>query len=437
MSANKKTFKKSPYGNSKYFTNTELLAIITKHKEDKTKDKKSPMGFDTTNETQSETMKKNNQRYLTIMMTDLEGKSRPLNRDIAPTVTGSKVNIPEAKDGKIASSGSFSTTIDISIATGDEITMAQAKELLAPVDDDEWAERVEEFKIGSTFTVTPKFVDAVLKVATEVVVDEKFPDISDDQRDEKVKRQMELLRDQYNQWRVESWISEEFERLLNDKKIRKDIKWIMGEKQSIQGNVQRGRKPRTNDDKSMNVEDEAILEKLSEVAGKDVNSIPLDKARVHKKIRIDGKDGSLWCKIYDRLGTTTVGGKKVRKLATMKNPDTGKIEVLNNKTVTEWLRYGSVFTGSSKYQLCITESAGARLHESVPEMEARRGAKGEAGSKIDEENASALDDFGGNFAGAEEDDDEDTPAPAPKKKGELTAVEKQMQALDDEANDDE
>jgi hypothetical protein len=396
------------------------------------------MSFDTTNETQTETMKKNSQRYLTVMVTDLDGKLRPLNRDGAATTTASKVNVPEPKDGKRASSASFSTTINIDVEPGQEITVEEVKNLLAPVDDTEWEERVEEFNIveGKPFRTTQKFIDAVLEVATEVVVDEKFPDISDDQRTEKVKRQLELLRAQYNQWRVESWISAEFERQLNDKKVRKEIKWIMGEKQSIQGNVQRTRKPRKNEDESMNAEDEALLEKLSEESGRDVRTIPLDKPRVHKKIRIDTKDGSLWCKVYDRKGTTTVGSKKVRKLATLKNPKTGKIEVLNDQTVSSWLRFGSVYTGPSKYQLCITESAGARLHETLPEMEALRAAKGETGSKIDEVEAAAIDDFGGNFA-SDDDDDDDDETPKASKKSEMTAIEKQMQALDAEAEDDE
>jgi hypothetical protein len=443
--APKKTYKKSPYGNAKHFTNTELLSIITKYQNDKTKDKKSWMSFDLKNETKNEKMEKNKVRYLQILVTDLDGKDRPLVRDLAPTITESKCKLGETDDGKIPSSASFSVGIKIMCEPGDEITVDRARELLAPADDDEWVELQTKHKIGKKFhfekyKVTPEFIDNVISVMSEVIVSEKFADISQDQYEATVKRQDELLRQQYNGWRVDKAISLEFERLLNDKAGRKAIGWNMGEKQSVAGNVQTTRKPREDADGSMDKDDEKLLEKLSEETGKDIKVIPLDNWRVYYRIRISTVDGTLWCKVYDV--TTPVPKGQPRKLATLKNPDTGKVELLTYKTIESWLRYGSAFTGPCKYQLCISAMAGARLHAAIgPEMAARRGAKGEGKSQLEDGVVDELGDFGGNFdAGGDDSDEEseDKPAKAPAKKtGQLTALEQQMKALDAAADDDE
>ena len=365
-----------------------------------------------------------------------------LIRDLAPTITESKCSLAASDDGKIPSSASFSVGIKIMLEPGDEITNEQARVALAPVDDEEWAERVKEFKIPKgKFKITPEFMNAVLKVAAEVVVDEKFPDISDDQRDITVKRQEELLRGQYNGWRVDKAISLEFERLLADKAGRKVIGWNMGEKQSVAGNVQTTRKPREEADGTVTKEDDEILEKLTEAAGADVKVIPLDNWRVYYRIRIDSKDGTLWCKVYDV--TTQVKGQP-RKLATLKDPETGKTGLLNHNTLPLWLRYGTAFTGACKYQCCISALAGARMHAAIgPEMAARRGAKGEGKSQLEDGAVDELGDFGGNFdAGGGDDDDEDAPpakaaVTAAKKTGQMTALEKQMAALEADADADE
>lgn len=439
MSTNKaaKTYKKSPYGNAKHFTNIELYAIITKYRQDKTKDKKSWMSLDTKNESKTEKMEKNKVRYLQVMITDQEGKDRPLIRDLAPSKTQSKCKLGATEDGKISTSASFSTRILVMEEAGDKITSERARKVLNPVDDDEWEERVKEFKIPSegTFEVTQEFVDTAITVQIETIVDTQFPDISDDLRTETVKRQEGLLRQQYIGWCVDKAIAEEFERLLGSKTTQKEIGWTKKADQKIAANVQRDRNCREN-----NEEDDKIIEELREKTGNDkLELIPLDNWMVYYRIRIDSKDGSLWCKIYDAAAKTAKGAP--RKLVTMKNPETGKIEVLNNKTIEAYLRYDSRFTGFAKYSLCISTVGGARLHAALSELAVIRGAKGVAQDHLEEECVNALADFGGMVDGGDDDDDDEedekTKAPAKKAGGGKTALEKQMDAIDAAAADDE
>lgn len=421
----KKVYKKSPYGTAKHFTNAELLTIILKYRNDKSKDKKSWMSFDAKNETKNDKMEKNKVRYLQVLVTDLEGRERPLIRDVAASITQSKCKLSETEDGKIPSSASFSTRIRIMTEPGDEITEARARALLAPADDEEWRARVTEFGIGAKFTATEAFVDAVITVAAECVVSEKFPDISQDQYDITVKRQEELLKQQYVGWRVDKAIAAEFERLLNDKRVREGINWTKRADQKIAANVQYTRNARDGD-----ADDAAILERLTAAAGREVEQIPLEEWMVYYRIRISTTDGSLWCKIYDQ---TVKLPKGQRKLATMKNPETGMVEVLNHRTIEAWLRYGSAYTGFVKYQLCISTVGGGRLHAAMSEMAARRGARGEGQSRIEEAAVNDLDDFGGNFGG----EDEDPEPEQPQKKTTLSALERQMAALEADADDDE
>jgi hypothetical protein len=168
------------------------------------------------------------------------------------------------------------------------------------------------------------------------------------------------------------------------------------------------------------------------------NEIPLDEPMVYHGIRIDTSDGSLWCRVYD-VTKPVKGGKRV--LATAKNPETGKMEFLSERTLEEWLRPNSVVAGIEAYQVCL-HGKGASLHVNNKELLARRAARNEAQSQVDDETEQQMALFGGQFACEDDDDDEETPAaPRPGVSNfdmqKLTGVEAQFAALRANASEDD
>jgi hypothetical protein len=366
--------KPNPYANAKPFTNVELLEII----------KKTPQGwlqFDIKNESKSEAMKENKVRYLNIIVTDLEGKVRPLTRTTVATTTKSQCKLGKADFG-IPGAAKFSTRV---------------------LTDDE----------------------AKLSELADTIVQDKFPTLGDDEFTAMATTQEKLLKKEFDQWTVEKAIAKEFERMLNTAAERKKIGYVFDKTHEIAGNVQYERKPKEDDDAEIT---------LADTTG---GRIALEQPMCYKRIRMDKKDGSLWCKIYD-----VTGGAKTRKLASMKDPETGKVALLNHKTLPVWLRANSVFYGTSKYAMCIT-SKGCRLHENMTDMNVRRAAKTESETPANEEESAAMEQFGGSFAADDDDEEDDASAPvavavkaANPKLANLSNIERQLAEANAEAYDD-
>lgn len=402
MSVAKKTFTKStrknPWAGAKKFTNDELLEIFAKH--DESKSTTSWMSFDIKNENQNEKMKDKCVRYLTILVTDLEGKLRPLSRSTAACATKSKCKPGKTDDGQISGKFSFSTRILIPQRIGD------------PNPEDEKK------------LVDQAWIDAKIDELADKVVSEKFPDIPEDEFVTRATQQATLIRAEYKQWLVEQHIGEEFVKNCSNKEFRAAIKWAYKPKDhKIQSNVQYDRTP-----------SEANPEDMAQANEDGV--IPLEQPMVYHGIQVNKNTGELWCKIYDK--TTPVKGGK-NKIACMKN-ESGKLAPLSSHTLEAWLRPGSVCIGIESAQACI-HGKGISLHCNFKELHVRRALKSEADSQLDDETTSQLDLFGGQFGHDDDEDEDDEPLPsAPKAanigNSKLTGIEAQMAALQDNAEDD-
>lgn len=380
--ASKTTYKKSLYPNAKPFTNAELYKIIQT---------KNWMSLDLKNETATEAMKANNIRYITILVTDLEGKVRPLKRMTAPTQTKSKCNPGKTDKGKTPSKFSFSTRIMIPYKVGD--------------------------KLPDGKIVDQKFIDDKIDELADTAVSEKFPNATEDEFSSLAEKQSNIIKGEYIQWQIEMAINSEFNNLMNDKNTRVNIlKWSYKPKEhNIKGNVQYSVTPAEDDVEAM----------------KKVNSdgvIMLEYPMVYYYINIDKLTGNLWCKIYDMSKETAA---KKHPHVMVKN-EQGKMEFLNMKNLQVWMRPYSVYAGSCKYQLCL-HGKGASLHTIMTEMLVRRSAQRTSESSIDKETEKIMCDFGDDFDNGDSSDDvSDVVVP----KSELTDVEKQLQAMEANASKD-
>lgn len=417
--------RKNPYANAKKFSNSELISIFIAHATKQTASKTaiaSWMDFDTKNETQNEKMKENGNRYLQVMVTDLEGKSRPLVRSTAACATKSKCKPGKTEPGKISSKFSFSTRVlipEIHLIEIADLNERSATALLKKKSDaaallaDPTFTAVDAAKLAPLNDNQSWLLGRIDEIADDVV-NTKYPDLPDDQFDSMSAQQSNLIQAEYSQWCVEQTISREYERLINDKAIRLGIKYAWKKDLKISGNVQYDRTPAEDDPDQLALANEDGV-------------IALEEPMIYHGIRVGTSTGELWCRIYDK--TVPVKGGKA-KLATMKDPESGKQCFLTNNTLETWLRAGSIYIGIEKYQLCIS-GTGARMHATLSEMHVKRAAKSEAGAQIDDDATDQLELFGGQFdAGGDDDDDDETPtAPKAGKPTVLSGIEAQMAAL--------
>ena len=409
MSNTKRTFqakprKVNPYANAAKFTNDELLKITDEFRAKKNKKPlESFMSLDIENESKTEKMTKTGVRYLTIMITDLSGASRPLIRHTKPCITASRCKPGITDEGKRPSKFNFSTRINIPYELGDkhQLDEEQYNEKYNPhvtdQEDPNFTGMPEFPKNG----ITQEWVDAMINIMADDIVCSKFPDIPDEEFNTMAARQAQLLKDEYTQWRVEMRLNNEFRRLISMKEFRSKIPnltWKPSESK-IMGNVQ------------------------YEIAEKDNfdGDRTLEKPLSYYNIRIDTSDGGLWCRIYD---VTTPNKTGVRVLARHQDPETGKMMVLTDRTLEEWLRPSSVIAGVVQYQACF-HSKGASMHANFKELIVRRAARGDAKSAVDEDTENAMAWFGGKYGDDAEEDLDETPT-APKAVDDYSNIEAEV-----------
>lgn len=354
-------YKKSAYANNNPFTNDELTKIINEHDEkvqaweasgSKGPRPKSWMVFDTKTEKVSENMKENGIRYIHICVAMPDGSLRPLKRKTFPTITRSKVSYGKTTKGKKPNKTSFSTRI---------LTLDQTPE--------------------------------ALRELAEKLIKDKFPNLTGDEFKSEVDRQVELYTKEAKQWDLEIAINNEFLTLLNDPDVQAAIDYNMEDKMDNKGNVQTHRKPQKD-----NPDDKKYIVKKEKV--------PLEQPIVRFMFKHNESDLLIWAKLWK----FPKDAKSPPEAITM--PDiTGKRRNLTSDELVEYLRPGSVWTGTIKYQLCLS-SYGARMHAQIQTAYIRRAAKGEYTPSLDEETAEDFDEVGHVYGGGDEDDFESEMAAA-------------------------
>lgn len=373
--AKKKSFVKTPV-----FTIDEILRLGEKYPSG------GWMSLDTANESQTETMKQHDQRYLDILAKGINEKKedvppRPLRLETTPFRTTSRCKAGKIDEGKMPSSVQFQTRIKFP-------NVKDEKELNTKLDD-----------------------------LADDTVNEKFPGIPQDQFEAKAEQQRKLLDKEHRQERAFAIINTEYERLLNSTELQDAIDWTPSAKQVVQGNVQYSRKYNKDTDKDLPKPKDGL--------------VPLDEPIVYFKIQIDKKDGGFYCKIYDL--TVPVPAGKPRPFASAVNQATGKSELLNVNTIEEWFRPTSVAAVLVAYQCCICKD-GAMLHAKVKELNVRRAAQSEAQAQIKGDTIDQMSDYGGQFETAPSGNTALVPVVAPKPVSNLE--DRLSKMINDDAGDD-
>jgi hypothetical protein len=345
--------KPSVYANAKKFDNKELLAIKEHYKPlvdawekgGRKGDRPTPFSLDVANETKSDKMSKNGVRYLQWLVKDLSNVQRPLVRMTIPTLTRSKVSVGQNEEGSTPSSTTFSTRI---------------------------------------LTDNP---DKLEEIAAEFIT-KRMPDLTGDELKVEIDRQFQLFDKEFDQWEVEKYIDSETLALINDPTYRAKISYNMKKNggQSNLGNVQYARAPKDGDQKDQ------------EEAAKHDGEIPLAEPIVRYKVKHNKDDGLLWCRVYS---IPKVKGAKPQLVLWPAKPG-AKPTPLTYTTFTEYLRPGSAIAGSVKYQACITNGKGYRMHAMYQEMVVNRAAKSEYECNVDDELVDSISNMVGNFNNDEE-----------------------------------
>jgi len=315
------------------------------------------ISFDVANEVKSEALKANSVRYLQTMLKDLTGKVRPLMKTITPTLTASwpkSKGEDEQQVGGQQQNPPNQTSFSTRILTNDE-----------------------------------KALDAI----ADQRVNEKSPELPDDQFDAEATKQAALLKKEYLQWRVEKFISNEIEDMFTDPAERKKINMVLPPKTllDVKGHVQFGRKP--------NVDN---VDEMVQAESTDDGLIPLDQPMIHQRIKFDKNlPYTIWGKIYDitSMKRDPTNPKKIEYvLAQALDPATGRKMPLHGKTVSTWLRPKSLIFGSNNVQICISNKGlRIRVHSIIKELIVKQGAPQSYGPTVDDSTLDDIDSYGGQF----------------------------------------
>lgn len=243
-------------------------------------------------------------------------------------------------------------------------------------------------------------------------------DIDDDEFKILAEQQDKILTKESKLWAVLFWLAQEFELYFdNDHTLDEILQCELGDG-TIGAAVQCERKYNPDVDKPE--------DKPKKRGGKIKLEHPLAWFTI-KASKKPEDAGSLWCKVYD-ISKPTQSNKY--PLAKMKNPKTKKMENLTIFTISEWLRYGSVFTGTLDFSACLS-SKGWRQHMVFSTIRARRARpmQNDNGGELDADDAELIGMYGGEVDDGEDDEKDDEPVISNNDNQGLLDIESQLNNL--------